>query len=148
MSVPGQLGKSIYPAIFAGQVAGRTKRKLGDVFGLQGFGVNLTVLAPGSVSALRHYHLEQDEFIYILEGNPSLQLGDEQLLMNPGECFGFRAGETIAHQLRNDSDQDVIYLEIGDRVPGDSAEFPNDDIKATFSADRSWKFTHKDERDY
>jgi uncharacterized cupin superfamily protein len=45
-----------YPEPFASRMAGREKRPLGDVFGLSSFGVNLTRLAPGAVSALRHAH--------------------------------------------------------------------------------------------
>ncbi|MEO8281548.1 MAG: GNAT family N-acetyltransferase, partial [Ideonella sp.] len=64
---------SNYPEPFASMMAGREKRALGAVFGLQNFGVNLTRLAPHSVSALRHAHTRQDEFIYVLSGRPSLQ---------------------------------------------------------------------------
>ncbi|MDZ7871184.1 MAG: cupin domain-containing protein [Rheinheimera sp.] len=59
---------SVYPPPFAAMMQGRQKRVLGDLFGLQNFGVNLTELAPGAMSALRHHHHTQDEFIYILEG--------------------------------------------------------------------------------
>ena len=63
---------SIYPPPFAAMMQGRQKRVLGDLFGLQNFGVNLTELAPGAMSALRHCHSRQDEFIYILEGEATL----------------------------------------------------------------------------
>ena len=61
-----------YPQPFASRMAGREKRPLGDVFGLKNFGVNLTRLAPGAVSALRHAHSKQDELVYIVEGRPVL----------------------------------------------------------------------------
>lgn len=57
---------SNYPEPFASQMQGREKRPLGDLFGLTNFGVKHTTLAPGGVSALRHAHTAQDEFIYIL----------------------------------------------------------------------------------
>jgi uncharacterized cupin superfamily protein len=63
---------SNYPEPFASRMAGRVKRPLGDLFGLGNFGVNLTTLAPGAVSSLRHAHSRQDEFVYILEGEPTL----------------------------------------------------------------------------
>ena len=50
----------------------RDKRPLGDLFGLTNFGVNLTRLKPGGSSALRHAHAKQDEFVYILDGRPTL----------------------------------------------------------------------------
>ena len=61
-----------YPADLAARVAGREKRPLGDLFGLTVFGVNLTRLVPGAASALHHRHSRQDEFVYVLEGTPTL----------------------------------------------------------------------------
>ena len=79
-----------YPEPFASRVAGREKRALGDVFGLSNFGVNLTRLKPGAISALRHAHTRQDEFIYVLEGNPTLVTDAGDTLLAPGMCAGFR----------------------------------------------------------
>ena len=59
-----------YPAPFAKCMQGREKRALVDLFGLSNFGVNLTQLAPAAASSLRHAHSQQDEFIYILSGEP------------------------------------------------------------------------------
>ena len=53
---------SNYPDQFKPVVAGREKKRLGDIAGLKNFGVNLTTLAPKSRSALRHWHTKQDEF--------------------------------------------------------------------------------------
>jgi uncharacterized cupin superfamily protein len=50
----------------------RQKPVLGELLGLTNFGVNLTRIAPGGISALRHAHARQDEFIYVLEGNRTL----------------------------------------------------------------------------
>jgi uncharacterized cupin superfamily protein len=71
-SVPPSRPGRGYPEPFAARVAGRVRRALGDAFGLTNFGVNLTRLPAGCMSALRHTHLREDEFIYILEGEPVL----------------------------------------------------------------------------
>lgn len=139
---------SIYPPPFAARVAGREKRKLGDFFGLTQFGANLTRLAPGSVSALLHAHARQDEFIYILEGTPTLVLGDREYPLKPGDCMGFKAGTGIAHQLANRSEADVLYLEVGDRTEGDEVTYPQDDLKASQLAGGVWRLTHKDGTPY
>jgi len=102
--------KTLYPPPFAAQVAGREKRKLGDFFGLRNFGVNLTRLAPGAASALLHCHSRQDEFIYVLEGRPTLVFGDQEHLLSPGDCFGFPAGAGIAHQLGPVNTNDTTAL--------------------------------------
>lgn len=142
-SVAVRTKPSNYPEPFFTRMAGRTKRQLGDFFGLSNFGVNLTELAPGGESALLHAHTKQDEFIYVLEGTPTLVTEAGETALVPGMCVGFPArGE--AHQLVNRSDGPVRYLEIGDRRPGDSARYPKDDIQADLGPDGQWVFTHKD----
>jgi uncharacterized cupin superfamily protein len=138
---------SNYPAPFAARMAQRIKRPLGDLFALKNFGVNLTTLAPGGVSALFHRHSRQDEFIYILEGELVLVTDDGEQDLRPGMCFGFPAGGT-GHHLSNRSKQDASYLEIGDRSPGDAITYPNDDLEAALGPDRQWLFRHKDGTPY
>src|SRR5512147_2001136 len=89
LAVVAQCRKTIYPMPFATQVEGRIKRRLGDHFGLTNFGVNLTQLLPGAVSALMHSHARHDEFVYILEGECIARLGDSEYRLGPGDCFGF-----------------------------------------------------------
>ena len=132
-----------YPKVLADRVAGREKRVVGDVFGLTNFGVNLTRLAPGSASSLRHGHAKQDELVYVLEGTPTLITNAGETPLEPGMCAGFKAGDGDAHQLVNRSERDVVFLEIGDRTAGDSVEYPDDDFAARL-VDGTWKFTRKD----
>ncbi|MBL8381576.1 MAG: cupin domain-containing protein [Burkholderiales bacterium] len=134
---------SNYPEPYASRMAGREKRALGEAFGLANFGVNLTRLAPGAFSALRHAHSRQDEFVYILSGHPTLCTDAGRTRLAPGMCAGFRAGTGDAHCLHNETDAEVVYLEVGDRTPGDAATYPDDDIQATLVAG-AWQFTRKD----
>lgn len=123
-------------------MAGRIKRPLGDLFGLTNFGVNLTVLPPGSVSALRHAHSRQDEFIYVVSGQPSLCTDEGIRQLEPGSCAGFKAGNGNAHRLENRTGEPVVYLEVGDRTAGDQVSYPDDDLVAT-RIDGTWSFSHK-----
>ncbi len=132
-----------YPEPFRARVEGREKRTLGDLFGLKNFGVNLTTLRPGAESALLHRHTKQDEFIYIVAGAPTLVTDEGEIVLSPGMCAGFPA-TGLAHHLVNRSSEDVVYLEIGDRTPGDSGTFPNDDIRADLDANGKWFFSQKD----
>jgi uncharacterized cupin superfamily protein len=141
--------KSVYPETFAVRIGERIKRPLGDLFGLTVFGVNLTTLKPGAMSALRHAHVKNDEFIYVLEGHPILITDEGETPLKPGMCAGFKAGTGNAHHLVNRGGQDVVYLEIGDRAPGDSATFPDEDLKVLKSEDgRQRVFVHKDGTPY
>ena len=114
---------SNYPEPFASRMAGREKRPLGDLFGLTSFGVNLTRLAPGAVSALRHVHSRQDEFVYVLEGQPILVTDAGETPLGPGRCTGFKAGAGSGHLLVNRTNADVLLLEIGDRSAGDTVSY-------------------------
>src|SRR5258705_4124942 len=100
-------------------MAGREKRPLGDLFGLTNFGVNLTRLAPNSVSSIRHAHTKQDEFIYILQGHPTLHTDQGRTHLSPGMCAGFKAGTGNGHRLLNETSAEVVYLEVADRTSGD-----------------------------
>jgi uncharacterized cupin superfamily protein len=142
-AVPARTKVTNYPEPFAARVAGRTKRVLGDVFGLRNFGVNLTRLAPGAASSLHHRHARQDEFIYIVEGEPTLFTDSGATRLHPGMVAGFAANGT-AHHLENRSDRDCVYLEIGDRTPDDAVSYPADDIQAVMGPDGTWRFAHKD----
>jgi uncharacterized cupin superfamily protein len=144
---PPRARRSNYPEPFASRMAGRDKRPLGDLFGLRTFGVNLTRLAPGGESALLHRHTRQDEFVFILEGHPTLVTDRGETALEPGMCAGFPA-QGLAHQLVNRSAADVVYLEIGDRGPGDGAEYPQDDIKAAADPAGGWRFVRKDGTPY
>lgn len=146
-SAPLRKQASIYPEPFAAQMAGRQKQPLGDLFGLTQFGVNLTRLAPQARSALRHCHSRQDEFIYILQGRPTLLTDAGRTPLAPGMCAGFKAGSGDGHCLINETTEDVLYLEVGDRTPGDEAFYPDDDLKAKL-LDGRWRFFHKDDTPY
>ena len=144
---PARAKASNYPERFASRMAGREKHPLGDVFGLQNFGVNLTRLAPGAVSALRHAHSAQDEFVYILSGRPILETDAGETELAPGMCAGFKAGSGDSHHLINRTDEEVIYLEVGDRSAGDIVRYPDDDIQG-LRVEGAWRFTHKDGTPY
>jgi uncharacterized cupin superfamily protein len=144
LAVPVLNRKSLYPPPFSQQVEGRARHRIGDQFGLTNFGVNLTELAPGSASALLHHHTKQDEFIYVVSGTPTLVLDDQEYLLRAGDCCGFKAGTAVGHQLVNRSKEPALYLEVGDRTPGDYPVYPNDDLQLIQVNDGAWIATHKD----
>ena len=136
------------PKPFLEKIRGREKRVLGDPFGLGNFGVNLTRLPPGAISALRHAHARQDEFIYVLEGTPTLVTDAGETPLKPGMCAGFKAGTGDAHHLVNRSAADAVFIEVGDRSAGDGVTYPDDDVQATYGADGKWRYSRKDGTPY
>lgn len=148
-AVPPRLRKTNYPAPFAARMDGRVKTPLGDLFGLTNFGVNITRILPGGSSALRHAHTRQDEFVYILEGEPVLLTDAGETPLKPGMCAGFKANIGDAHCLVNRTGKDVVYLEIGDRSPGDAVTYPDDDLLVVPTADGTTRhMVHKDGTPY
>ena len=119
---------TVYPPEFAGAVKGREKRALGDFFGLTQYGVNLTTLAPGSWSAHRHWHENEDEFVYVIEGEITLIDDAGEHLLKPGMCAGFKSGVRNGHHLVNKTETPVTYLEIGTRAPIERAYYPEADM--------------------
>jgi len=134
---------SIYPQQFQATVNGRSKRALGNHFELQNFGVNHTTLAPGAASALQHHHSKQDELVYILEGTATVRLGSDEIEMKSGTCIGFPAGQGVGHCIVNKSNENVVYLEIGDRAKRDEVDYPEVDLKC-IEKNGKWEFLHKD----
>src|SRR5262252_3606174 len=132
-----------YPEPYRSRVAGRHRKRLGDAAGLKNFGVNLVTLDPRSESSMRHWHAKQDEFIFVLEGEVTLVTNAGRQRLSPGTAAGFPAGSADGHQLVNETNKPVVYLEIGDRTPGDSASYPDVDL-AVRMVDGKWVFTHKD----
>jgi len=146
-AVPPRSKPTRYPEPFASRMSGREKRPLGDHFGIQAFGVNLTRLAPGAISALHHRHSRQEEFVYVLEGEPALVTDGEPVALRPGMCAGFRP-DGGAHHLENRTAYDAVVLEVGNRPPDDRGICPLDDIQAVLGEDGSWSFAHKDGTPY
>ena len=134
---------TIYPQPYAAAIAGRAKRALGDLFGLDQFGVNLTVLAPGAASSERHWHESEDEFVYVLEGEVTLIDNAGEHLLTAGMCAGFKAGVPDGHKLVNRSGKPVTLLEVGTRSEGDRAHYPDADMLAQ-KVDGKFRITRKD----
>jgi len=117
-----------YPEPYRQAVAGRSRRRLGNVVGLDQFGVNLTRLAPGAQSSQRHWHQAEDELVYMLEGELVLCEDDGETLLRPGDAAGWKAGVPNGHCLVNRSSRDAVFLEIGARAETDLVTYPDIDM--------------------
>jgi len=125
--VPAQQIAS-YPKEFAQVISGREKRRIGDAVGLTQFGVNITRIKAGSASALRHWHEQEDEFVYMLEGELVLCENDGETVLKAGDAAGFKSGSGVAHCLVNRTDRDAIYLEVGTRAESERVHYPDVDF--------------------
>jgi uncharacterized cupin superfamily protein len=123
-----QIRHSGYPEPYRSRMGDRAKQRLGDACGLTRLGVNLVTLAPGAQSALRHWQTLEDEFVYVLSGALVLITNDGEQTLQAGMCAGYPAGNRDGHHMINRSDAPAQYLEIGGRVDGDNAFYPDDDL--------------------
>ena len=136
-----------YPDEFKPVVAGRQKTALGNAVGLTQFGVNLTRLKPGAASALRHWHENEDEFVYVLEGELVLVEDEGETILKAGGCAGFKANVANGHQLVNRTNRDALILEVGTRAPRERAHYP--DVDLLYEVDgKNIRILHKDGTPY
>jgi uncharacterized cupin superfamily protein len=126
-AAPTRFGTA-YPAPFDAPCKDRKRWKLGDAAGLDQFGVNLLRLAPGVWSAQRHWHVLEDEFVFVVEGEVVLVTNAGEEILRAGDCAGFKAGVEDGHHLQNRSDKDAVLLEIGTRSSGDGCDYPDIDM--------------------
>jgi uncharacterized cupin superfamily protein len=143
-AVPGHKGSG-YPAPFDEPCARRTRRRLGDFGGLSDFGVNLMTLPPGGWSSQRHWHSDEDEFVFVLEGEIKLVEDDGAILLRAGECAAFPKGSGNGHHLINESSAVAVYLEIGSRHPKDLTTCSDIDM---MSSNTDGRFVRKDGSPY
>jgi uncharacterized cupin superfamily protein len=139
-TVPQRKGSG-YPAPFDAPCAERVRQRLGNAGGLADFGVNLMRLPPGNWSSQRHWHSDEDEFVYVLEGELSLIEDDGETVLRAGDCAAFPKGTGNGHHLINRSGMTAIYLEIGSRSPADLTTCSDIDM---MSASADGRFVHKD----
>jgi uncharacterized cupin superfamily protein len=137
-----------YPEPFRSRVLPREKRPLGNAVGLTKIGINFSTLFPGKESSIRHFHSREDEFIFVVEGEVVLVTNEGEQLLTAGMCAGFPAGDQNAHQLVNRSGQPARYLEISNRDPDDTAEYPETDLACRKGEDGRYVFTHRDGSSY
>ena len=109
-------------------VAGRHRTRLSPALGLSKYGVNIVRIEPGGQSSARHWHSEQDEFVYILEGVATLITDEGETVLAAGMAAGFPAGNPNGHTLANRTDTDVLALEVGDRPRIEDVTYPDIDM--------------------
>ena len=138
---------TFYPPPFDQPCRARERRRLGDAAGLTQFGINQLRLPPGSWSSQRHWHTGSDEFVYVLAGEVVLVTDQGEEILRAGDAAGFRAGDSNGHHLQNRTSSDAIVLEIGTRIAGDGAFYPDIDLVHA-AHEKPAMYTHRDGSPY
>ena len=119
----------MYPEPFHKPIDGRGRQRLGDAVGLGQFGVNLTTLKPGTWSSQRHWHRNEDEFVYVLEGEIVLCEDHSEIVLKPGDAAAFKANSCNGHCLINRTKQDAVYIEVGTRLVNETTVYSDIDMR-------------------
>jgi uncharacterized cupin superfamily protein len=82
------------------------------------------VLAPGKQANQLHYHMLEEEHVFVLEGALTLRLGERTYVMSVGHYVCFPAGQKVGHSLFNHTQAPCRYLIIGNPQPHDVAVHP------------------------
>lgn len=138
-----------YPAPHDAPCRAREVKPLGLASGLTQFGVNLVRLKPGVWTGQRHWHSDEDEFVWVMEGEIVLATNEGEEVFRAGDCIGFPAGKENAHHFKNQSEADAVLLTVGTRSMKDECHYPDIDLfaKAGRYTDPS-VFVHKDGSPY
>jgi len=121
--------------------------RVGDAAGLTQFGVNRTILPPGTGTSLRHWHMNEDEFVIIMSGVANLMDNDGEHHHYAGDRAGFKAGVANGHSILNKSEHDVILFEIGTRADEENGYYSDVDLQVkTYrrGVDKNYEFTTRD----
>lgn len=105
--------------------AQRVNKSLGDATGLTGIGVHIIEVAPGRDTTEYHKHHFEDECVYILSGQASSVIDEQEVAVGPGDFIGYRKGGH-AHELRNTGTETLRVLVIGQRLPHDVGDYPRE----------------------
>ena len=136
-----------YPEPYRAVVAGRLRQRLGNVVGLDQFGVTLTRLKPGAQSSQRHWHAAEDEFVFILEGTVVLCENEGETVLKAGDAAGWKAGVANGHCLINRTSRDAVFIEIGTRAKHEQANYPDIDLVAV-KDEQGFHYLHKSGEPY
>ena len=137
-----------YPPPYDEPCRRRERRALGEAAGLTRFGANLLRLPPGAWSSQRHWHVNEDELVYVLAGEVVLVTDAGEEVLRAGDAAGFRAGDGDGHHLQNRGGEEALVLEVGDRSPADTIHYSDADLILTRSAGRGSVATRRDGTPY
>lgn len=134
---------SNYPVPFDRPCNAQSTQRLARASGLTQFGVNLTTIQPGAWSSQRHWHTDEDEFVWVVEGELTLVTDAGEEILRPGDCAAFKRGDPDGHHLINRTDRPAKVLEIGTASESDACHYPDIDMIAGENG-----YTHRDGTPY
>ena len=109
------------------------RKQLGTAAHGRKLGCGLLELPPGKCAWPFHYHLANEEALFILEGSGTLRLGEERLPVTAGDYVALPAGPACAHQLLNDGPAPLRYLAFSTQLEPDVVVYPDSQKVGVFA---------------
>ena len=131
-----------YPPPYNKVVEGRSRKRLARAAGLTQYGVNICTLRPGAASSQRHWHENEDELVFVLEGEVVLCEDEGETILKPGDAAAWKAGVANGHCLVNRSNRDAVFIEVGSRAVRERAHYSDIDMKVERD-DKGMHYTRK-----
>ena len=114
-----------------------------DEGGLTQFGVYVDTLFAGAKSSDKHWHEQEDEFLFVLAGEVKVIEDDTEALLLPGDSACWPAGTHIAHTVENRSLKPCTYLMVGTRVTHDACHYPESG-QVLYTEGEQWRIESAD----
>lgn len=112
-------------------------RSMSEVVGMSRVGVHIARVPPGKDSMEYHTHHYEEEFVYILSGRGVAEIDGQEVEVLPGDFLGFRV-PSVAHNLRNPFDEDLVYMMGGERREFEVADFPRLNKRLVRDRQKAW----------
>lgn len=88
---------------------------VGKKLGLKKIGIHIETIPPGRRTSFPHAESEEEEFAYVIEGNPHVWLDGKIFGLNPGDFVAFPSGTGIAHTFINNTEKNCLLLVGGEK---------------------------------
>ena len=100
--------------------------RVGPLIGAKDLGYSYDVLAPGKTGCPFHSHRAEEEMFFIVRGTGTLRYGSETRKIRAGDfiCCPTGGPET-AHQIINDSTEELAYISVSTMMPAEVCEYPD-----------------------
>lgn len=109
------------------------RKQLGAAAGGEELGCSLYELPAGERAWPYHYHLRNEEALYVLSGSGTLRVDGERHDLSSGTYVAFPTGAESAHRVVNDSDERLRYLVVSTMDDPDVVGYPDADALGVYA---------------
>jgi uncharacterized cupin superfamily protein len=100
--------------------------RIGPKLGAKDLGYSYDVVPPGKCGCPFHSHYAEEEMFFIVKGAGTLRYGNETRKVRAGDVICCpTGGPDTAHQLVNDSNEDLAYISISTMAVAEICEYPD-----------------------